>query len=115
MKKAATMLRQQNCINSKQAEKLYKVTRDFAELSGTETVYDLYCGTGSIGIFVSGKAKKIIGVEMIAAEPAAWQLPPKFEGRVILRLLYFQEILILLIVIVESLLFWAGELRILRS
>ncbi|HQW43744.1 MAG: 23S rRNA (uracil(1939)-C(5))-methyltransferase RlmD [Chitinophagaceae bacterium] len=53
--------------NSKQAEKLYKVTRDFAELSGTETVYDLYCGTGSIGIFVSGKAKKIIGVEMIAA------------------------------------------------
>lgn len=53
--------------NSKQAEQLYKVTRDFAELSGTETVYDLYCGTGSIGIFVSGKAKKIIGVEMIAA------------------------------------------------
>ncbi|MBK9939857.1 MAG: 23S rRNA (uracil(1939)-C(5))-methyltransferase RlmD [Chitinophagaceae bacterium] len=53
--------------NSKQAEKLYKVTRDFAELTGTETVYDLYCGTGSIGIFVSGKAKKIIGVEMIAA------------------------------------------------
>ena len=53
--------------NSKQAEKLYKVTRDFAELSGTETVYDLYCGTGSIGIFVSGDAGKIIGVEMIAA------------------------------------------------
>ena len=53
--------------NSKQAEQLYKVTRDFAELTGSETVYDLYCGTGSIGIFVSEKAKKIIGVEMIAA------------------------------------------------
>lgn len=53
--------------NTKQAEKLYQVTRDFAELTGTETVYDLYCGTGSIGIFVSEKAKKIIGVEMIAA------------------------------------------------
>lgn len=53
--------------NTRQAEKLYQVTRDFAELTGTETVYDLYCGTGSIGIFVSEKAKKIIGVEMIAA------------------------------------------------
>ncbi len=53
--------------NTKQGEQLYKVTRDFAELSGSETVYDLYCGTGSIGIFVSKLAKKIIGVEMIEA------------------------------------------------
>jgi 23S rRNA (uracil1939-C5)-methyltransferase len=53
--------------NTKQGEQLYKVTRDFAELTGNETVYDLYCGTGSIGIFVSKKAKKIIGVEMIEA------------------------------------------------
>ncbi len=51
--------------NTKQAEKLYKVTRDFAALTGNEVVYDLYCGTGSIGIFVSKKAKKIIGVEVI--------------------------------------------------
>lgn len=51
--------------NTKQAEKLYSVTRDFAELNGTQIVYDLYCGTGSIGIFVSDKAKKIIGVETV--------------------------------------------------
>lgn len=51
--------------NTKQAERLYSVTRDFAELKGTEIVYDLYCGTGSIGIFVSKHAKKIIGVELI--------------------------------------------------
>ena len=51
--------------NTKQAEKLYQVTRDFAELDGTQTVYDLYCGTGSIGIFVSRQAKKIIGVEVV--------------------------------------------------
>ena len=51
--------------NTKQAEKLYSITRDFAGLTGTETVYDLYCGTGSIGIFVSRLAKKIIGVELI--------------------------------------------------
>ena len=53
--------------NTKQAERLYRVTREFAELTGKETVYDLYCGTGSIGIFVSANAKKIIGVEMVAA------------------------------------------------
>jgi 23S rRNA (uracil1939-C5)-methyltransferase len=51
--------------NTKQAEKLYRVTRDFAALTGNEVVYDLYCGTGSIGIFVSKHAKKIIGVEVI--------------------------------------------------
>lgn len=51
--------------NTKQAEKLYSITRDFAQLTGNEVVYDLYCGTGSIGIFVSPGAKKIIGVELI--------------------------------------------------
>jgi len=52
--------------NTGQAEKLYTVARDFAGLTGNEVVYDLYCGTGSIGIFVSRQAKKIIGVEVIA-------------------------------------------------
>lgn len=52
--------------NSKQAESLYQVTRSFAELTGKEVVYDLYCGTGSIGIFCSQHAKKIIGVEVVA-------------------------------------------------
>ena len=52
--------------NSKQAERLYQVTRDFAELTGKEVVYDLYCGTGSIGIFCSRQAKKIVGVEFVA-------------------------------------------------
>lgn len=51
--------------NTRQAEKLYSIARDFAGLTGNEIVYDLYCGTGSIGIFVSGLAKKIIGVEVI--------------------------------------------------
>ncbi|MBZ4189540.1 23S rRNA (uracil(1939)-C(5))-methyltransferase RlmD [Niabella beijingensis] len=53
--------------NTRQAVELYRVTRDFAELSGNETLYDLYCGTGSIGIFCSEKAEKVIGVEMIDA------------------------------------------------
>ncbi|MCB0741669.1 MAG: 23S rRNA (uracil(1939)-C(5))-methyltransferase RlmD, partial [Chitinophagaceae bacterium] len=53
--------------NTKQGEQLYKVARDFAMLTGRETVYDLYCGTGSIGIFLSRQTKKIIGVEMVEA------------------------------------------------
>jgi 23S rRNA (uracil1939-C5)-methyltransferase len=52
--------------NTKQAEQLYRVTRSFAQLTGNETLYDLYCGTGSIGIFCSQGAKKIIGVETVA-------------------------------------------------
>ncbi|ASZ10471.1 23S rRNA (uracil(1939)-C(5))-methyltransferase RlmD [Chitinophaga pendula] len=51
--------------NTYQGEVLYQVTRNFAELTGTEIVYDLYCGTGSIGIFVSRQAKKVIGIELI--------------------------------------------------
>jgi 23S rRNA (uracil1939-C5)-methyltransferase len=53
--------------NTRQGEQLYQVTRDYAELTGTETVYDLYCGTGSIGIFVSRQAARIIGVEVVKA------------------------------------------------
>jgi len=51
--------------NTKQAEKLYGVAKSFAGLTGNEIVYDLYCGTGSIGLFVADMAKKIIGVEVI--------------------------------------------------
>jgi 23S rRNA (uracil1939-C5)-methyltransferase len=51
--------------NTEQAERLYQTVRLLADLSGKETVYDLYCGTGSIGIFLSGRAKKIIGIELI--------------------------------------------------
>ncbi|MBS1596853.1 MAG: 23S rRNA (uracil(1939)-C(5))-methyltransferase RlmD [Bacteroidetes bacterium] len=52
--------------NTKQAERLYNVTKEFAGLTNTETLYDLYCGTGSIGIFLSPRAKKIIGVDVIS-------------------------------------------------
>ena len=52
--------------NTKQGEELYRITREFAKLTGNETLYDLYCGTGSIGIFCSKGAKKIIGVEAVA-------------------------------------------------
>ena len=53
--------------NSIQAYELYKVTRDFADLKGSEIVYDLYTGTGTIANFIAGKAKKVIGIEYIEA------------------------------------------------
>lgn len=52
--------------NSEQAYELYSITRDFAGLTGNETVYDLYTGTGTIAQFVSRKAKKVIGVEAVS-------------------------------------------------
>jgi 23S rRNA (uracil1939-C5)-methyltransferase len=51
--------------NSEQAFELYKITRDFAGLTGNEIVYDLYTGTGTIAQFVSKNAKKVIGVESV--------------------------------------------------
>lgn len=51
--------------NSAQAYELYKVTRDFAGLTGDELVYDLYTGTGTIAQFVAAGAKKVIGVEAV--------------------------------------------------
>ncbi|RBP33014.1 23S rRNA m(5)U-1939 methyltransferase [Oceanihabitans sediminis] len=51
--------------NSAQAYELYKITRDFAGLTGNELVYDLYTGTGTIAQFVAKKAKKVVGVEAV--------------------------------------------------
>ena len=51
--------------NSAQAHELYKITRDFADLTGNEHVYDLYTGTGTIAQFIAKKAKKVIGVESV--------------------------------------------------
>jgi 23S rRNA (uracil1939-C5)-methyltransferase len=51
--------------NSDQAYVLYKVVRDFAQLTGNELVYDLYTGTGTIANFIAHKAKKVIGIEYV--------------------------------------------------
>ncbi len=51
--------------NSEQAYELYKITRDFAGLSGNEIVYDLYTGTGTIANFVARLAKQVVGIEYV--------------------------------------------------
>lgn len=51
--------------NSQQAYTLYKVTREFAGLDGSQIVYDLYTGTGTIANFVARNARKVVGVEYV--------------------------------------------------
>lgn len=53
-------------VNTKQALKLYEKALEFAGLSGNEIVYDLYCGTGTLAIFMASHAKKVYGVEVFA-------------------------------------------------
>jgi 23S rRNA (uracil1939-C5)-methyltransferase len=51
--------------NTDQAVTLYRVTKDFAKLSGREIVYDLYSGAGTIANFVASSARKVIGIEYV--------------------------------------------------
>ena len=53
-------------VNPAQTEKLYAKALEFAGLSGSENVWDLYCGTGTISLFLAQKAAKVRGVEIIA-------------------------------------------------
>jgi 23S rRNA (uracil1939-C5)-methyltransferase len=52
-------------VNRRQAERLYNLAAEYAGLTGKETVLDLYCGTGTIGLSMAKKAGKIIGVEIV--------------------------------------------------
>lgn len=51
--------------NTPQAERLYSVAREFADLSGHGILYDLYCGVGTLSLFVSDVVKKVIGIELV--------------------------------------------------
>jgi 23S rRNA (uracil1939-C5)-methyltransferase len=50
--------------NTEMAERLYEIARDLAGLTGTENVFDLYCGTGTIGLALAGSAQAVWGVEI---------------------------------------------------
>lgn len=52
-------------VNPAQTEKLYGLALEYAQLEGNETVWDLYCGIGTISLFLAQKAKKVYGVEII--------------------------------------------------
>ncbi|MFP4010965.1 MAG: 23S rRNA (uracil(1939)-C(5))-methyltransferase RlmD [Spirochaetaceae bacterium] len=52
--------------NPRQAVRLYEVVSELADLTGHETVYDLYCGIGSIALYLAGRAGRVIGVDNVA-------------------------------------------------
>lgn len=52
-------------VNPEQTGKLYRTALEFAGLTGTETVWDLYCGIGTISLFLARHARKVIGVEIV--------------------------------------------------
>ena len=52
-------------VNPVQTEKLYRLALEYADLKGDETVWDLYCGIGTISLFLAQKAKQVYGVEIV--------------------------------------------------
>lgn len=52
-------------VNPRQTEKLYSLALEYAGLTGEETVWDLYCGIGTISLFMAKRAKQVYGVEVI--------------------------------------------------
>ena len=52
-------------VNPVQTEKLYNKALEYADLTGNEMVWDLYCGIGSISLFLAKKAKQVLGVEIV--------------------------------------------------
>ena len=52
-------------VNPLQTEKLYSLALEYAGLTGRETVWDLYCGIGTISLFLAGRAKRVYGVEVV--------------------------------------------------
>jgi 23S rRNA (uracil1939-C5)-methyltransferase len=65
--------------NTRQALQLYQFVEEFAQLRGDEVVYDLYSGTGTIGLFLSRKCKKVVGVEEIPEAVADARLNASFN------------------------------------
>lgn len=66
--------------NTKGAEKLYSIVRDFIGESEDKVVFDLYCGTGTIGQIVAPKAKKVVGIELIEEAVEAAKENAKMNG-----------------------------------
>jgi 23S rRNA (uracil1939-C5)-methyltransferase len=66
--------------NSVQAQRLYRVAYDMARLTGSELVYDLYTGTGTIANFVARQARQVVGLEYVAAAIADARVNAELNG-----------------------------------
>ncbi|MGA7159902.1 MAG: 23S rRNA (uracil(1939)-C(5))-methyltransferase RlmD [Bacteroidota bacterium] len=66
--------------NTRQAETLYTVTKDFADLKSSDIVYDLYCGTGAISIFISNAVRQVVGIELIESSILNARMNAEYNG-----------------------------------
>ncbi|WP_366922807.1 23S rRNA (uracil(1939)-C(5))-methyltransferase RlmD [Metallumcola ferriviriculae] len=67
-------------VNTVQAEVLYETARNWANLTGQETLWDLYCGTGTVGIFMSEKCRRLVGIELNKAAVQDAKLNARLNG-----------------------------------
>lgn len=67
-------------VNPVQTEKLYGVAMEYAQLTGEETVWDLYCGIGTISLFLAKKAKQVYGVEIVPQAVLDARMNAKING-----------------------------------
>ena len=78
--------------NTKQAIRLFNIVVDFAGLTGTENVYDLYTGIGSIALYIADKCKQVVGVEEVAAAIDDAKINMEYNG-------------------IENTIFYAGDVK----
>lgn len=78
--------------NTQQAERLYEIAREFAELKPDDLLYDLYCGAGTISIFMAPHVRRVVGIELVEAAVADAQVNMRLNG-------------------IDNCLFFAGDMR----
>ncbi len=66
--------------NTKQAEKLYEIAAEFGDFRADDLVYDLYCGAGTISLFIANRVKRVVGVELIEEAVANARANAKANG-----------------------------------
>ena len=66
--------------NTRQAETLYSIVRDFADLKSSDVVYDLYCGTGAISLSIAGAVKRVVGIELVESSIANARMNADYNG-----------------------------------
>jgi 23S rRNA (uracil1939-C5)-methyltransferase len=66
--------------NTRQAELLYAIVGEYAGLKPTDVVYDLYCGTGAIALYVAGNVEQVIGIELVESSIANARLNAEHNG-----------------------------------
>jgi 23S rRNA (uracil1939-C5)-methyltransferase len=66
--------------NTRQTEMLYAIVKEYAELKAADVVYDLYCGTGAISLYIAGAVKRVIGIELVESSILNARMNAEYNG-----------------------------------